>query len=151
MAAAQIIRRLKLTALGQPGTVAKTEIAFKIIFMALVVYIVLYWGMYFVIVALYPASGRYDEMSTLCATLVWLRSVWHYIYIIFLTVILYNLRGYIRKRYAIPGSQIQDCCCSFWCPCLVVTQMMRHTTDYDIYPSVCCSETGLPKHAPEIV
>jgi Cys-rich protein (TIGR01571 family) len=158
VAAGQVIRRLKLTACGRPGSVAQTEIAFKIIFMALSVYMTIYIGLYLVLLSLTPTFGSsdpYDYKTPLPSrtylVIFWLRSAWHYIYLIILTAVLFNLRGYVRRRYAIPGSEVQDCCCSFWCPCLVVTQMMRHTTDYDTYPSLCCSETGVPAHAPEIV
>jgi Cys-rich protein (TIGR01571 family) len=30
-------------------------------------------------------------------------------------------------------------------------QLLRHTTDYDVYPSNCFSDTGLPPHVPAIV
>lgn len=157
MAAGQVIRRLKLNALGRPGPVSQTEIAFKIILLVVTVYMTIYIGLYFVLLYLsppglgdptYPGPVAFSDSYMLVA---WIRSIWHYIYVIVLTVVLFNLRGYVRRRYAIPGSETMDCCCSFWCPCLVVTQLMRHTTDYEMYPSFCCSETGLPPHAPEIV
>ena len=155
MAAGQVIRRLKLTAAGKPGPVAQTEVAFKVIFIALVVYLTIYIGLFVVLMVLAPADMDTANgpviLSDAYMTVWWIRSIWHYFYIIILTGVLFNLRGYVRRRYAIPGSELEDCCCSFWCPCLVATQMMRHTTDYDTYPSFCCSETGTSPHAPEIV
>ncbi|GKY95643.1 hypothetical protein MPSEU_000525500 [Mayamaea pseudoterrestris] len=148
LAAGQVIRRLKLTAWGKPGSVGQTEIAFKVIFMALVVYLTIYIGLYLVLLALAPNA---QVPTNAYMAIFYIRSIWHYLYMIALTIVLFNLRGYVRRKYAIPGSETEDCCCSCWCPCLVATQLMRHTTDYDTYPSLCCSETGLPKHAPEIV
>lgn len=33
----------------------------------------------------------------------------------------------------------------------IVSQIARHTGDYENYPSLCCSNTGLPDHAPMVV
>jgi len=57
----------------------------------------------------------------------------------------------VRERYAIPGGEWEDCCCSLACPCLVSGQLLRHTMDYDVYPATCCTETGIPSHGPAIV
>ena len=79
-----------------------------------------------------------------------------YAYWAFTAVVLYNLRKYVRSKYVIQESGkcpqgCEDACCSCLCPCLVVGQMMRHTADYDTYEGRCCTETGLPYHAPSIV
>lgn len=90
----------------------------------------------------------------------WVRSMFHYIYWGTTTAVLTNLRRYVRQKYAIPPSEccknsgleeLEDCCCSCWCPCFTSAQMLRHTTDYDVYPATCCTETGIPPHAPSIV
>ena len=63
-------------------------------------------------------------------------------------------RKRIRSRYGIPEQNCrgcEDCCCAFWCQCCTVSQMARHTADYDNYAAKCCSETGLGRNAPSIV
>jgi hypothetical protein len=37
------------------------------------------------------------------------------------------LRRSVRAFYQIPGSSINDCCCSFWCSCCVMSQLSAHT------------------------
>jgi Cys-rich protein (TIGR01571 family) len=66
-------------------------------------------------------------------------------------LILVKVRIQVREKYGIPARENEDCCCSLFCPCFVAAQMLRHTTDYDTYPSTCCTETGIPPHAPSIV
>ena len=34
---------------------------------------------------------------------------------------------------------------------VIVSQIARHTGDYENYPSLCCSNTGLPDNAPMVV
>jgi Cys-rich protein (TIGR01571 family) len=65
-------------------------------------------------------------------------------------------RAHVRSKYAIPESEqcprgCEDLCCSLVCPCFTAAQLLRHTTDYDTYDAKCCTETGLPAHAPAIV
>lgn len=69
-----------------------------------------------------------------------------FLYFIVNTWILYRLRKSIRAQYAIPGSDSNDFCTVFWCPCLVAGQLLRHTTDYDVHPARLCTTTGLPEH-----
>jgi Cys-rich protein (TIGR01571 family) len=61
------------------------------------------------------------------------------------------MRHHIRKKYTISGGHCQDCCYAFFCSSCSIAQMMRHTADYDTYVSKCCTETGVPNHAPSIV
>ena len=66
---------------------------------------------------------------------------------IFLFVLLYKTRVFIRNKYSIRERNCQnceDCCCVFWCSCCTVAQIARHTADYETYAARCCSETGLP-------
>jgi hypothetical protein len=74
-----------------------------------------------------------------------------YMYLMVTVFLLYKVRQSVRSKYAIPGDETHDCCWSIWCPCLVAAQLLRHTTDYDVYPSQLCTQTGLPDNAPRIV
>jgi Cys-rich protein (TIGR01571 family) len=156
LAAGQVISRLKLTWYGRPGSVAQTTIAFKVIFAAVVLYAVAYIFLFFVLIALdpntyAPVGSPPLPVTQNYLTVAWVRGLMHWIYIIAMTVVLFNLRRFVRTKYAIPAPDYEDCCCSFWCPCFVAAQMLRHTTDYDVYPATCCTERGIPPHSPSIV
>ena len=75
-------------------------------------------------------------------------------YAIFLIYLIAITRYRIRSRYGIPEQNCrgcEDCCCAFWCHCCTISQMARHTANYDNYAANCCSETGLGRNAPSIV
>jgi hypothetical protein len=40
-----------------------------------------------------------------------------------------------------------DCVCSCCCPCLVAAQILRHITDYSLYPATICTDHGIPPYA----
>lgn len=151
VAAGQVISRLKLSWYGRPGTVGQQAVAFKIIFIAVVVYFAIYLSMYFALVLMVPANPQITPPSDTFYAIAFIWKIFHYVYWIVTTIVLTNLRRFVRQKYAIPAYEAEDCCCSCWCPCLVSAQMLRHTTDYDVYPAYCCTETGLPPHAPAIV
>lgn len=159
LAAGQVISRLKLTWWGRPGTTAQAAMAFKIIFVAVVSYWVIFELLGFVLESTNPNNGRSPYAPKIQPGTTWFEFAYLQLAMRFLswigtTVVLINVRTYVREKYAIPASDIsglEDCCCSCWCPCLVASQMLRHTTDYDVYPATCCTETGIPPHAPSIV
>jgi Cys-rich protein (TIGR01571 family) len=83
-----------------------------------------------------------------------LLSLLNFAFTILLVVIMARARIRIRSRYGIPERTChggEDCCCAFWCSCCTISQMARHTADYENYPARCCSETGLSPNAPLIV
>lgn len=65
-------------------------------------------------------------------------------YIVFVTQ---STRYSLRQKFMIREEQCYDledlCCATFCLPC-TVSQMSRHTADYDNYEAVCCSKNGLP-------
>jgi len=75
-------------------------------------------------------------------------------FLFYLFILLYTTtitRYYIRNKYNIPtykccgcSGECEDVCCAFFCNCCVITQMARHTADYDTYNGYCCTKTGLP-------
>lgn len=63
-------------------------------------------------------------------------------------------RKHVRTTYSIPENSCggcEDCLCSTFCSCCTVAQIGRHTGEYEKYPSLCCNDTGLPNHAPNVV
>mmetsp|Transcript_6165 Transcript_6165/g.7176 ORF Transcript_6165/g.7176 Transcript_6165/m.7176 type:complete len:276 (-) Transcript_6165:357-1184(-) len=58
----------------------------------------------------------------------------------------WRVRKHIRAVYRIPERLCigcEDICCSFWCGCIVLSQMARHTTEYEQQKAQCCSVTGV--------
>ena len=106
----------------------------------------------------------------------------HYSEILFLilcAILIARTRTYIRRRYDIQATIIEESierapcsCCrnledndsvpfgcdvvedyaiSFLCGPCVLMQMSRHTAPYDTYEGSCCSSNGLPSHAPSMI
>jgi Cys-rich protein (TIGR01571 family) len=73
---------------------------------------------------------------------------------LYMLVLVIRTRSLVREKYAIPEDHCtgcEDCCCGFFCGCCTISQMARHTADYDTYPATCCTTTGLPSNVPGIV
>jgi len=67
---------------------------------------------------------------------------------VFLIDLVYRTRLYIRQTYAIPGHSWLDLLYAwFFAPCSI-SQMARHTADYEQHQASCCTETGLNECAP---
>lgn len=73
-----------------------------------------------------------------------------YVYMAFTTILLVMVRRLVRHKYHIPAGPCDDCCLSFFCPCLVASQMLRHTADYGTYHGRCCTGTGLEASSPPL-
>lgn len=70
----------------------------------------------------------------------------YFIYILYATTI---TRKFIRAKDFIPShshccGECEDFCCALFCNCCVITQLARHTADYNTYTSYCCTKNGLP-------
>jgi len=154
------MHRLKLTWLGNEGTIAKTTATFRICLSITLVYILidnivkfLAFRTLFKIIINENEYGDTVDIDSFYALVNWHRSL-SFFFGIFIITLVAKLRNRIRSKYGIPEEQCagcEDCCCSFWCNCCTVAQMARHTADYDTYAGLCCSETGMPPHAPSIV
>jgi hypothetical protein len=76
-------------------------------------------------------------------------------------MIIRNVRHYVRAKYAIrpvlfssggtQGPSGDDCLMAWCCSCCTTAQMLRHTTDYNVYNSSMCSDRGLPYGTPGIL
>jgi hypothetical protein len=144
VAAGQVISRLHLTWNGRPGHVSETTGAFQLLFAIVLTYCILHFGGTFV-------SGFYDADSLFAMILDSFDIILHLAYFLLTVVVLIRVRRSVRETYGIPAQGNEDVCCSCFCPCFVAAQMLRHTTDYDTYPSTCCTATGIPDYAPSIV
>jgi len=101
-----------------------------------------------------PKEGMEGVASLIATVFLYQRLM----FIIFILYIFTVTRAVVRNKYAIPTSFctcgagiVEDCCLSFWCSCCTAGQLARHTMDYDTYPGVCCSRTGVPDYVPSII
>ena len=153
VSAGQVISRLQLDWLGRPSTsVAQTTGAFWILFYMTVAY----WTSYLVLGMAVGDISSTDDLTAFIIAIIVVRDIIWYTYMGLSIYILYNVRKYVRGKYAIPEHEqcptgCEDVCCAVWCPHLTAAQLLRHTTDYDTYHSSCCTETGVPDTVPSIV
>ncbi|KAL9180871.1 hypothetical protein ACHAXT_011324 [Thalassiosira profunda] len=147
----QVMHRLKLTWLGGEGSAAHTAATFRICLCITIIYKAFDQVIKYLPLAFVDAYGR---PTTEYVEIVYLRVLLSILFFLFVMVLVCRTRRQIRDRYSIPEQQCrgsEDCCCAFWCTCCTVSQMARHTADYETYAGLCCSETGMPAHAPSIV
>lgn len=143
IAMAQVMVRMQLTWLGEPGHLVSTQNTFKVV--------VILWISYIVYsTSLEIASLDYTP-ETLPPLLILLKVVGSCCFTIWTIYSLCRTRQNVRAQYSIPEQHCigcEDCCCSFWCTCCTLAQMQRHTGEYETYPGVCCTTTGHPSGAP---
>lgn len=140
---AQIMTRMSLTWLGEPGQKVSTQSTFKVVVLLLASYIMLS-------TSLEIASLDYTPATTPTFIVV-LKFVGSILFGTWSTYSLCRTRQNVRRQYSIPEQHCQGCedlCCSLFCTCCTVSQMARHTGEYETYPGVCCSTTGHPKGTP---
>lgn len=141
VALGQVNNRLKLTWLGNEGTIAQTVTTFRIFLLISLVHFVV------TILVSLPDVNAY----------IYARSIFNFLdflFWLFAAFLIIKTRNHIRSKYSIPEQNCRGCediCCAFWCSCCTVAQMSRHTADYETYTGLCCSETGQGRHAPSIV
>mmetsp|Transcript_8209 Transcript_8209/g.20306 ORF Transcript_8209/g.20306 Transcript_8209/m.20306 type:complete len:253 (+) Transcript_8209:280-1038(+) len=143
IAMAQIMTRLSLTWLGVPGHRITTQDTFKVV--------VLLVGAYAIYdTALEIASLDYTE-DTMPPYITIMKSVGGSLFSLWSLYSLCKTRQSVRRQYSIPEERCvgcEDLCCSLWCTCCTISQMARHTGEYETYPGVCCSSSGHPKGTP---
>jgi Cys-rich protein (TIGR01571 family) len=138
---------------GKPGSPAESAGAFQ----KIVTFTVAYTCIAFLIfvIELFNASVVV-EPTPFIFTLLVIRRLFHYVFLVLLIYIIWNLRANVRSKYAIPEDEscntgCEDLLCAVCCSHLSVAQMLRHTTDYETYNANCCTETGVPPNVPSIV
>lgn len=65
----------------------------------------------------------------------------------FVVFVTQSTRSSLREKFMIREERcldLEDICCAALCLPFTVSQMARHTANYDDYEAVCCSKTGLP-------
>ena len=140
---AQIMTRMQLTWLGEPGARVATQNTFKVVMILWISYVIYS-------TSLQVASLDYtaDTMPTVITNLKFIGGTLFGLWSVYS---LCRTRQSVREQYSIPEQQCvgcEDCCCSVFCTCCTLAQMARHTGEYETYSGVCCSTTGLPPDAP---
>ena len=146
IAMGQIMSRMQLSWLGEPGPVSRTRQAFSVVLVLTACYFIYS-------LALELASLPY-EVGTEPTLFFYLRIGGNVLFTVWSLYALCRIRQTVRTRYQIPEQYCQGCedfCCSFFCSCCTVAQMMRHTGEYETYPGICCSKTGHPPGTPIVV
>jgi len=148
---AQVMTRLRLTWQGAPGVDYKKT--FKIVVIAYIFTMVVYSVLEAVEKSIYGEdeiealeNGVKYEPPMTYYVLSRISSAVYFLFWIFMLYIIINTRRHIRRRSNIPEkhcSGCEDCCCALFCSFCTVTQMARHTVDYNFQNASCCSETGL--------
>ena len=157
--AGQIMHRLKLTWLADEGSTGETASTFRVLLYITVVNKLVQLFLKFSRLLLVDENGNVpttadgDVPTTALIVFEWLNLL-SIMFYVFKLVILTKIRKRIRSKYSIPAKDCGNCedfCCSLWCPCCSLSQMARHTADYETYAARCCSETGLSPNVPSIV
>ena len=136
--------------------------AFPILLGLVILYYAIHYALYLLLLYIDPErtlddSEDHPEWATTPPSKEWMEVdhvyvFWFWLFWVLLAVVLYNTRSHVRTRYGIPAEfPHSDACLSFCCPCYTAGQLLRHTTEYDIYPANVCTDRGIAKHAPEIV
>lgn len=139
----QVMQRMLLTWLGEPGPIVSTKNSFKVVVTLVACYFIYALALEF-------ATVPYTIEDT-PAWLPALKTVGSIIFSVWALYALCRTRENIRARYSIPEERCNGCedlCCSLWCTCCTVAQVARHTGDYEDYPASCCTPTGLSAGAP---
>jgi Cys-rich protein (TIGR01571 family) len=161
----QIMVRLRLTFLGDEipynssSAIMNSQAGetFKILALITILRFVITQTISVIAHSILLGRSTYEEAQRDQQILVLLTGITYTINIAYAILLIYLIartRYRIRSRYGIPEQNChgcEDCCCAYWCPCCTVSQMARHTADYDNYAANCCSETGLGRNAPSIV
>ncbi len=151
--AGQIMHRLKLTWLGNEGSITETASTFRKLLSITAVYYLLDQFLKFSPLAFIDENGNPSNTALVLVSVEW-RYFLNIIFAVFTWIIVTRTRKRIRSKYSIPAKnfgEYEDFCCSLWCTCCTLSQMARHTADYETYAARCCSETGLSPNAPSIV
>lgn len=146
IAMAQVISRMQLNWLGEPGTAYSTRKSFNVIVILVVCYI-------FYSSSLELAAMPFDEKER-PLLLPALKFLGIFLFSLYSVYALCRTRETVRARFQIPEQYCMGCedlCCSIFCGICTVSQMLRHTGEYETYPGTCCTKTGHPDDAPLVV
>ena len=146
VAMAQVLQRLRFNWLGEPAPEAATKHTFRVVITLCLCYLI-----FTLCLEVLEYTFNYDTVPTWILITRFTGGVAFTIYSIYS---LMRLRENVRAKYSIPTERCgsaEDMCCSMWCSCCVVSQIARHTGEYETYKGSLCSDTGMASHTPSIV
>jgi len=147
IALGQIMARNGLTWLGRPGSRFQSKSVCTNMFIIVLFWIAMNCVAIFVVTVHVNRGLLPSGVDAVCLAAVNISMLLYTVYAV------KNVRSAIRKRYGIPRQYITSGSCSgqedllvsvFCMPC-AISQIGRHTADFDTYRAVCCSNTGLPR------
>jgi len=156
LAAGQVITRLQLNWLGKTtDSSAEKANAFPSLFTISMVYFSLKLLLFFIIMGMMPEDPDQPAPDAV-QPYAMMSDIINYAYFFLSAVVIFNLRKFVRQKYAIPEGErcptgCEDGCMAMFCGCCSVAQMMRHTSEYETYRAECFSASGLPDHVPALI
>lgn len=145
----QIMQRMRLDWLG--NMTMNSNYTFRTVCIITICFVI-YKTSLDMYIAFHIDDHGYYDYNDIQNVYLYARNVVSVLFTVWLTVSLYKTRKNVRKQFSIPEDKRyrgwEDCLCSTFCSFCTITQIARHTGNYEHYPSVCCSETGLPNLAP---
>lgn len=155
IALGQVMTRLQLSWLGQPRRRRQEERCSSAFGIILLLSCLCLAQNYLISAFLLPFFSSRGTDARILHGIAMFRSVMCFVYGLYIVIMIARTRLFMRQAFDIPElyccGGVEDVCCSLWCPCLTVTQMARHTADYTLYRATCCSPTGLPERAPQVI
>mmetsp|Transcript_7632 Transcript_7632/g.10402 ORF Transcript_7632/g.10402 Transcript_7632/m.10402 type:complete len:253 (-) Transcript_7632:391-1149(-) len=146
IAMGQVMKRLQLTWLGDPAPTSSAKSTFWICVALVFSYSIYATSLEF--------SERAYDRDNLPILIPLLKTLGAILFTVWSVVALCRTRENIRMRYSIPEERCigcEDLCCSLWCSCCTVAQLLRHTGEYETYRSKLFTEDGLEASAPDAV
>lgn len=146
LAMAQVMTRMRLTFLGEPGSIESTKNTFTIVATLFASYTI--YSIALEIAAPTPQSADDPKIDPIVSFLKAIGGVFFTLYVIYA---LMKTRQFVRNKYSIPEGRLgacEDLICSVACSCCTIAQMARHTGEYEKYSGKCFSTKGLPESAP---
>lgn len=140
---AQIMTRMSLTWLGEHGQRVATQNTFKVMVLLFASYIVFS-------ISLSIASLDYTTGNAPLFIVI-MKTIGSILFFLWSMYSLCRTRQNVRAQYSIPEERCvgcEDLCCAFFCTCCTLSQMARHTGEYETYPGTYCSTTGHPPGTP---
>jgi len=143
---AQVMTRMRLTFLGEPGSIESTKNTFKIVAILFASYTI--YSIAMEVAAPTPQNADDPKVDPIVSFLKAIGGVFFTLYVIYA---LMKTRQFVRSKHSIPEGRLgacEDLICSIACSCCAVAQMARHTGEYEKYSGKCFSARGLPETAP---
>lgn len=142
IALSQVMARIQISDTGEPQYTlrSRTKVGWYAIFALFIIGLHAVYASFFII-----ASPDEDALLIATCPLVGL----DVILTLYFYYMLIKTRRIVRREYDIPELRCrgnEDLCMAVCCTCCTLSQMGRHTADYETYRAYCCSDTGLAQH-----